>query len=84
MGGKADAFAEHLDAVSNGQRRLDEIEDPVVREAVATALGLRQRDATLAAPNRARLRRSVLANVPSRRPGLVERAAAAFAGLFRR
>src|SRR5258708_23959055 len=45
-------FTENLEAVARGVRRLDEIRDPILREAVAAALRLPARELRLAPAGR--------------------------------
>ncbi|HVR88195.1 MAG TPA: DUF5667 domain-containing protein [Candidatus Limnocylindria bacterium] len=72
-------FTENLEAVSRGVRRLDEIRDPILREAVVAALRLRDREPRLDPAGRARMRRTVLASVAPRAPRLSDRVYAACA-----
>ncbi|HUQ17962.1 MAG TPA: DUF5667 domain-containing protein, partial [Candidatus Saccharimonadales bacterium] len=56
-------FTADLEDVARGVRRLEEIRDPVIRDAVAAALRLRQDGARLDPASRARMRRQVLAAI---------------------
>lgn len=84
MGGRAQSdFTENLEAVARGVRKLGEIRDPVLREAVSAALRLRERELRLDPTSRARMRRTVLAALAPRRPTLADRLYSAFAVLGR-
>ena len=72
-------FTENLEAVARGVRRLEEIHDPILREAVSAALRLREREPRLDPAGRARMRRTVLAAIEPRAPRLSDRVYAAFA-----
>ena len=72
-------FTENLEAVAHGVRGLEEIHDPILREAVATALRLRMRELRLNAASRARMRNTVLRNLPPARPTMADRAYGFFA-----
>ena len=74
-------FTENLDAVARGVRRLEEIRDPILREAVAAALRLRERELRLDPASRVRMRNTVLAALAPARPTLADRVYAVFAVL---
>ena len=74
-------FTENLDAVARGVRRLDEIRDPILREAVAAALRLRDRQLRLDPAGRARIRNTVLAALAPAKPTLGDRLYGVFAVL---
>ncbi|HET8568862.1 MAG TPA: DUF5667 domain-containing protein, partial [Candidatus Limnocylindria bacterium] len=57
-------FTEELEAVARGVRRLDDIKDPVLRDAVRAALGLRSGTPGLRGSSRARMRRAVVDAAP--------------------
>jgi hypothetical protein len=63
-------FTENLEAVARGVRRLEEIRDPILREAVAAALRLREREFRLDPASRVRMRNTVLATLADRVYGL--------------
>ncbi|MHB8631829.1 MAG: DUF5667 domain-containing protein [Candidatus Limnocylindria bacterium] len=72
-------FTENLEAVARGVRRLEQIQDPVLREAVAAALRLRLREHRLDPASRVRMRNSVLAALAPTKPTLADRVYGAFA-----
>ena len=74
-------FTENLDAVARGVRRLEEIRDPILREAVAAALRLRERELRLDPASRARMRNTVLAALEPAKPTLADRLYGVFAVL---
>lgn len=53
-------FTEDLEAVARGVRRLDDIADPVERDAIRAALGLVPRSPGLDDAARGRLRRAIV------------------------
>lgn len=57
-------FTENLEAVARGVRRLEDIADPELRDAVGSALGMGAGGARMDAARRARIRRIVLAAAP--------------------
>lgn len=65
-------FTTDLEAVARGVRRLEEIRDPVRRDAIAAALRLRNDEARLDPAARARMRRQVLAAVSPVQPTFVD------------
>ena len=67
-------FTENLEAVAHGVRRLDHIQDPILREAVAAALRLREREFRLDPASRVRMRNTVLAALAPAKPTLADRA----------
>src|SRR5579859_6770636 len=71
-------FTENLEAVARGVRRLEEIRDPILREAVAAALRLRERELRLDSASRVRMRNTVLAALAPARPTLADRVCAFF------
>lgn len=71
-------FTENLEAVARGVRRLEEIRDPILREAVAAALRLRERELRLDSASRVRMRNTVLAALAPARPTLADRVYAFF------
>lgn len=71
MGTRSD-FTENLEAVAQGVRRLEEIRDPILREAVAAALRLRERTLRLDPISRARIRNTVLARLVPGKPTLAD------------
>ncbi len=82
MSGRARTeFTENLEAVARGVRRLEEIRDPILREAVATALRLRERELRLDPASRARMRNTVLAALVPATPTLADRVYGIFAVL---
>lgn len=72
-------FTENLEAVARGVRRLEEIRDPILREAVAAALRLRERELRLDPASRARMRNTVLAALDPAKPTLADRVYGVFA-----
>ena len=74
-------FTENLEAVARGVRRLEEIRDPILREAVAAALRLREREFRLDPASRARMRNTVLAALDPAKPTLADRVYGVFAVL---
>ena len=74
-------FTENLEAVAHGVRRLEEIRDPILREAVAAALRLRERELRLDPASRVRMRNTVLAALAPARPTLADRIYGVFAVL---
>ncbi len=72
-------FTENLEAVARGVRRLEEIRDPILREAVAAALRLRAREVRLDPSSRARMRNTVLAALEPAKPTIGDRLYGAFA-----
>jgi hypothetical protein len=66
-------FTENLEAVARGVRRLDHIQDPILREAVAAALRLKERELRLDPNSRIRMRNTVLAALAPARPTLADR-----------
>ena len=72
-------FTENLEAVARGVRRLEEIRDPILREAVAAALRLRARELRLDPASRARMRNTVLAGLEPARPTIADRLYGLFA-----
>ena len=80
MSGRArNDFTENLEAVARGVRGLQEIRDPILREAVAAALRLRERELRLDRASRVRMRNSVLAALAPAKPTAADRAYAFFA-----
>lgn len=78
---KRTEFTENLEAVARGVRRLEEIRDPILREAVAAALRLRERELRLDPASRARMRNTVLAALEPAKPTIADRLYAVFAVL---
>ena len=72
-------FTENLEAVARGVRRLEQIQDPILREAVAAALRLRGRELRVDPASRVRMRNSVLAALAPAKPTLGDRVYGAFA-----
>ncbi|GAC1702232.1 MAG: hypothetical protein NVS9B6_18160 [Candidatus Limnocylindrales bacterium] len=72
-------FTADLEDVARGVRRLEEIRDPVLRDAIAAALRLRQDDPRLDPAARARMRRQVLAAVGPASPTFVDTVMTVFA-----
>ena len=72
-------FTENLEAVARGVRRLEQIQDPILREAVAAALRLRERKLRLDPASRARMRNTVLSALVPAKPTLADRVYGAFA-----
>jgi hypothetical protein len=60
-------------------RRLEEIRDPILREAVAAALRLRSRDLHVDGASRIRMRNTVLAALAPAKPTVADRAYGVFA-----
>lgn len=54
-------FTENLEAVASGVRRLDQVQDPLLRDAIRAALGMPPETPALDGARRARMRRTVLA-----------------------
>ncbi|HAF11456.1 MAG TPA: hypothetical protein DCK98_15435 [Chloroflexi bacterium] len=77
--GRRTDFTENLEAVARGVRRLEEIRDPILREAVAVALRLREREFRVDPVSRIRMRNTVLAALAPARPTAAERAYGIFA-----
>lgn len=77
--GRRTDFTENLEAVARGVRRLEEIRDPILREAVAVALRLRERELRVDPASRIRMRNTVLAALAPARPTAAERAYGVFA-----
>ena len=67
-------FTENLEAVARGVRRIEDVSDPELRDAIRTALGLEGEGAGLDAARRARIRRVVLAAATPRRRSASDRA----------
>ena len=80
-GGRRGDFTENLEAVARGVRRLEEIHDPILREAVAAALRLRERELRLDPASRARMRNTVLAALEPAKPTIADRLYGVFAVL---
>lgn len=74
-------FTTDLESVARGVRRLEEIRDPVRRDAIAAALRLRDTDARLDPAARARMRRQILAAVAPSRPTFADSVMTVFAVL---
>ena len=74
-------FTENLEAVARGVRKLEEIGDPILREAVAAALRLRDRERRLDPASRIRMRNTVLAALAPSKPSLADRVYTTFAVL---
>lgn len=74
-------FTTDLESVARGVRRLEEIRDPVRRDAIAAALRLRDTDARLDPAARARMRRQVLAAIAPSRPTFADSVMTVFAVL---
>jgi len=72
-------FTENLEAVARGVRRLEQIQDPILREAVAAALRLREREIRIDPASRARMRNTVLAALAPAKPTLADRLYGVFA-----
>jgi len=66
-------FTENLEAVARGVRRLEHIQDPILREAVAAALRLKERELRLDPNSRIRMRNTVLAALAPAEPTLADR-----------
>lgn len=74
MTGKARTdFTENLEAVARGVRRLEEIRDPILREAISAALRLREREVRLDPASRYRMRNTVLAALEPATPSIADR-----------
>lgn len=58
-------FTENLEAVASGVRRLDQVRDPLLRDAIRAALGMPPEAPALDGARRARMRRNVLAAAAS-------------------
>jgi hypothetical protein len=78
-GRSAGDFTENLEAVARGVRRLEQIQDPILREAVAAALRLRERDLRLDPASRVRMRNTVLAALAPAKPSTSDRVYGVFA-----
>jgi len=74
-------FTENLEAVARGVRNLEEIRDPIIREAVAAALRLRDRERRLDPASRIRMRNTVLTALAPAKPTLADRIYTTFAFL---
>lgn len=72
-------FTADLEDVARGVRRLEEIRDPVLRDAIAAALRLREDGARLDPAARARMRRQVLAAIAPARPTFADSVMTVFA-----
>ena len=72
-------FTENLEAVARGVRRLEQIQDPILREAVAAALRLRERELRLDPASRVRMRNTVLAALAPAKPTAADRVYGVFA-----
>jgi hypothetical protein len=72
-------FTENLQAVALGVRRLDEVRDPILREAIAAALRVRDRELRLDTASRTRMRNTVLAALAPAKPTLADRTYSVFA-----
>jgi Domain of unknown function (DUF5667) len=72
-------FTENLEEVARGVRRLEQIQDPILREAVAVALRLRERDFRIDPASRIRMRNTVLAALAPARPTASDRVYGVFA-----
>jgi len=72
-------FTENLEAVARGVRRLEQIQDPILREAVAAALRLSERDLRPDPASRVRMRNTVLAALEPGKPTTSDRVYGAFA-----
>ena len=66
-------FTENLEAVARGVRRLEHIQDPILREAVAAALRLKARELRLDPNSRIRMRNTVLGALAPAKPSLADR-----------
>lgn len=71
-------FTENLEAVARGVRRIEDVADPELRDAIRTALGLEGELPALDAARRARMRRIVLAAATPQRPRPSDRAVGFF------
>ncbi len=74
-------FTENLEAVARGVRRLEQIQDPILREAVAAAIRLRERDFRIDPASRIRMRNTVLAALAPAKPSASDRVYGVFAVL---
>ena len=74
-------FTENLEAVARGVRRLEQIQDPILREAVAAAIRLRERDFRIDPASRIRMRNTVLAALTPAKPSASDRVYGVFAVL---
>jgi hypothetical protein len=72
-------FTENLEAVARGVRRLEQIQDPILREAVAAALRLRERELRIDPASRIRMRNTVLAALAPAKPTAADRVYGVFA-----
>jgi Domain of unknown function (DUF5667) len=72
-------FTENLEAVARGVRRLEQIQDPILREAIAAALRLRERELRLDPASRVRMRNTVLAALVPAKPTAADRVYGVFA-----
>ena len=72
-------FTENLEAVARGVRRLEQIQDPILREAVAAALRLSERDLRPDPASRVRMRNTVLAALEPAKPTTSDRMYGIFA-----
>ena len=72
-------FTENLEAVARGVRRLEQIQDPILREAVAAALRLSERDLRPDPASRVRMRNTVLAALEPAKPTTSDRVFGIFA-----
>lgn len=70
-------FTENLEAVARGLRRLEDVRDPELRDAIRAALGMPPEQPALDGVRRARMRRSALATTPQG-PRLSDRLVAVF------
>ncbi|HEV2012088.1 MAG TPA: DUF5667 domain-containing protein [Candidatus Limnocylindria bacterium] len=77
--GRRTDFTENLEAVAHGVRRLEEVRDPILREAIAAALRLRGRELRVDAASRIRMRNTVLAALAPAKPTAADRAYGVFA-----
>jgi hypothetical protein len=66
-------FTANLEAVARGVWRLEHIQDPILREAVAAALRLKERELRLDPNSRIRMRNTVLAALAPAKPTLADR-----------
>lgn len=74
-------FTTSLEEVARGVRRLEEIRDPVLRDAIAAALRLREGATGLDPAARARMRRRVLEAIAPSRPTLADHVMSVFSVL---
>jgi len=74
-------FTENLEAIAHGVRRLEEIRDPILREAIAVALRLRARELRPDPASRVRMRNTVLAALAPATPTIADRLYGVFAVL---